>query len=157
VGTPGSGPLQFNTPHSIAVDAQNRVYVADRGNRRIQVLDRNGALLREIRINVDYSPDARPPIGNMPTGAALGGTTGPGAPWCLAITPPPNQVLYVADAFPGRIYKLALDGTVMGVLGRGGKLPGQFGWIHEMAAPAENTLFVAEILNWRVQKLTLHA
>ena len=37
-----------------------------------------------------------------------------------------------------------------------GKQLKQFGWIHEMACPAENTLFVAELLNWRVQKLVLH-
>ena len=68
-GTPGKGPLQFNTPHSIALDAQNRIYVADRGNRRIQVLDRSGNLLRQIVIDVDYPADARAPIGNLPTGA----------------------------------------------------------------------------------------
>ena len=154
-GAPGSGPLQFNTPHSIALDAQNHIYIADRGNRRIQVLDRSGNLLRQIFINVDYSADARPPIGNLPTGAALGGTQGPGAPWAIAISPPPNQFLFAADAFPGRIYKMTLDGTVVGVLGSGGKLPGQFGWIHQMTAPNANTLFVAEVLNWRVQKLML--
>jgi hypothetical protein len=32
----------------------------------------------------------------------------------------------------------------------------QFGWIHEIACPSENDLCVAEILNWRVQKLILH-
>src|SRR3979490_78558 len=36
-GEPGDKPGQFNIPHSIAVDAQNNVHVADRGNRRIQV------------------------------------------------------------------------------------------------------------------------
>jgi hypothetical protein len=80
----------------------------------------------------------------------------PGAPWALCITPPPNQVLYSADAFPGRIYKLSLDGKVLGMLGKSGKQPKQFGWIHEMACPSENELYVAEILNWRVQKLLLH-
>jgi hypothetical protein len=35
-------------------------------------------------------------------------------------------------------------------------MPKEFGWIHEIACPAENTIFVGEILNWRVQKLTLH-
>ena len=46
--------------------------------------------------------------------------------------------------------------SVLGVLGRSGRQAKQFGWIHEMACPAENELYVAEILNWRVQKLTLH-
>src|SRR5579875_3572087 len=156
-GTPGNGPGQFNTPHSIATDAQNRIYVADRGNRRIQVFDTRGTFIRQIHIDVAYEPGARPPIGNIPTGAALQGTQGPGAPWAIAISPPPRQYLYAADAFPGRIYKMTLDGEVIGVLGGAGKQLKQFGWIHEMAAPSENVLYVAEILNWRVQKLILHA
>jgi DNA internalization-related competence protein ComEC/Rec2 len=155
-GTPGAGPGQFNTPHSIAVDAQNRVYVADRGNRRIQVFDVHGAFIREIHIDVAYDPDAHPAIGARPTGAALQGLQGPGAPWAIAISPPPHQYLYSSDAYPGRIYKLTLEGEVVGVLGHAGKQLGEFGWIHEMAAPAENELYVAELLNWRVQKLLLH-
>jgi hypothetical protein len=70
-------------------------------------------------------------------------------------TPGPNQLLYAADAYPGRVYKLSLDGKVLGVLGESGKQLKQFGWIHEMACPSENVLLVAEILNWRVQKLIL--
>jgi len=41
-GTKGSKPLQFHTPHSIAIDGQDRIYVADRGNNRIQVLTARG-------------------------------------------------------------------------------------------------------------------
>jgi hypothetical protein len=63
--------------------------------------------------------------------------------------------MYVADAYPGRVYKMSLDGKVLGVLGESGKQLKQFGWVHQIACPNENTLFVAEILNWRVQKLLL--
>jgi hypothetical protein len=42
------------------------------------------------------------------------------------------------------------------MLGTSGRQPKEFGWIHELACPAENTLYAAELLNWRVQKLTLH-
>jgi DNA-binding beta-propeller fold protein YncE len=152
-GEPGNQPGQLNTPHSIAVDAQNNVYVADRGNRRIQVFDAEGKFLRQITIDVPAPADARAAIGNKPT--ATTGTMAPGAPWTLCITPGPNQVLYTSDAFPGRIYKLSLDGKVLGMLGKAGKQPGQFGWIHAIACPSENELYVAEILNWRVQKLVL--
>jgi hypothetical protein len=41
-GEPGDKPGQFSVPHSIAVDAKGNVYVADRGNRRIQVFDGDG-------------------------------------------------------------------------------------------------------------------
>jgi sugar lactone lactonase YvrE len=152
-GEPGSGPGQFNTPHSIATDAQGNVYVADRGNGRIQVFDGDGKFLRQIKINVPVPPDARPAIGNKPT--ATTGTQAPGSPWAICITPGPNQVLYASDAFPGRIYKLSLDGNVLGMLGKAGKQLKQFGWIHEIACPTENTLYVGELLNWRVQKLIL--
>jgi NHL repeat len=152
-GEPGAQPGQFSTPHSIAVDAQNNIYVADRGNRRIQVFDTAGKFVRQFTIDVPIPQDARPAIGNKPT--ATTGTMAPGAPWAICITPAPNQVLFASDAFPGRIYKLTLDGKILGVLGKSGKQLGQFGWIHEIACPSEDELFVAELLNWRVQKLTL--
>ena len=157
-GTPGDGPGQLNTPHSIATDAQDNVYVADRGNRRIQVFDTQGKLLRQITIDVAYDTNAKPAIGNkltFPLPAGTPQTQAPGAPWAVCITPGPNQVLYASDAYPGRIYKMTLEGKVLGVLGGAGKQPKQFGWIHEIACPSENTLYVAELLNWRVQKLLL--
>jgi hypothetical protein len=152
-GEPGDGPGQFNVPHSIALDAAGNVYVADRGNRRIQVFDGDGKFLRQMTIEVAAPPDARAAIGNKPT--ATTGTMAPGAPWAICITPGPKQVLYVSDAFPGRIYKLSLDGKVLGMFGKAGKQLGQFGWIHEIACPSESELLVAELLNWRVQKLVL--
>jgi DNA-binding beta-propeller fold protein YncE len=155
-GEPGDQPGQFNTPHSIAVDAQGNVYVADRGNRRIQVFDGEGKFLRQMVIDVPVEANARPAIGNKPQLPLTGNQAmAPGAPWAICITPPPSQVLYSSDGYPGRIYKLSLEGKVLGVLGETGKQLKQFGWIHEIACPAENELYVGELLNWRVQKLIL--
>jgi hypothetical protein len=157
-GERGTGPGQFHTPHSIALDAQGSVYVADRSNRRIQVFDGEGNFQRQFTIDVPVPPGAKAAIGYAPDEAAIAaGTFAPGSPWAICISPGPNQVLYSADAFPGRIYKMTLDGKLLGVLGESGKQPKQFGWIHQMACPSENVLFVAELLNWRVQKLVLHA
>jgi hypothetical protein len=157
-GERGTGPGQFHTPHSIALDAMGRVYVADRSNRRIQVFDGEGNFQRQFTIDVPVPAGARAAIGYAPDEAAIAaGTFAPGSPWAICISPGPNQVLYCADAFPGRIYKMTLDGKLLGVLGESGKSPKQFGWIHQMACPSENVLFVAELLNWRVQKLVLHA
>ena len=153
-GEPGNQPGQLNTPHSIASDAQNNIYVADRGNGRIQVFDTEGKFLRQIRIDVPFPPDTRPVIGNKPA-PDVKGTFAPGSPWAVCITPPPNQVLYASDAYPGRIYKLSLDGKVLGVLGQSGRQLKQFGWVHEIACPSENELYVGELLDWRVQKLIL--
>jgi DNA-binding beta-propeller fold protein YncE len=160
-GEPGNKPGQLNTPHSIAADAQGNIYVADRGNRRIQVFDGDGNVLREIRIDVPFDAGIQAALGPVPDVAKLEAagsplTQAPGAPWALCITPGPRQVLYASDAYPGRVYKLSLDGKVLGVLGESGKQMKQFGWIHEIACPSENVLYVAELLNWRVQKLMLH-
>jgi hypothetical protein len=159
-GEPGDGPGQLDTPHGITADAQGNVYVANRGDSRIEVFDGEGKYLRQIKIDVpfDYAKEVAA-IGPKPT---LGGTDifarqlGPGSPWSVCITPGPNQVLYASDAFPGRVYKLSLDGKVLGWLGESGKELKQFGWIHEIACPSENEIYVAELLNWRVQKLILH-
>jgi hypothetical protein len=153
-GDRGNKPGEFNTPHSIASDAKGNIYVADRANRRIQVFNPNGDFIRAITIDVPFDPKLRPAMGNMPAPEAAAGQAG--APWAICITPGPNQVLFSSDAYPGRLYKLTLDGKVLGVFGRSGKQPGQFGWIHEIACPSENEIYVAELLNWRVQKLNLH-
>jgi DNA-binding beta-propeller fold protein YncE len=154
-GEPGDGPGQLNTPHSIASDNQGNIYVANRGNARIEVFDSDGKYLRQIKISEPVAADAMPAMGNKP-GPNVMGTMAPGAPWTVCITPGPNQVLYASDAFPGRVYKISLDGKVLGVLGEAGKQLKQFGWIHEIACPSENEIYVGELLNWRVQKLILH-
>ena len=66
-------------------------------------------------------------------------------------------MLYAADGYSGCIYKLTLDGKVLGVLGTIGHGPGQFGWIHELACPSENVLYAAELLNWWVQKFAIES
>jgi DNA-binding beta-propeller fold protein YncE len=154
-GERGTAPGQFNILHTIASDANGNIYVGDRTNRRIQVFDPNGTFLRQITIDVPYDKEPNILNGAMPSPGANPLAVS-GAPWAICITPGPNQVLFSADAVPGRIYKLSLDGKVLGVFGEAGKQPGQFGWVHEIACPSEHELYVAELLNWRVQKLTLH-
>ena len=157
-GGRGQGPGQMHTPHSIASDNQGNIYVADRGNRRIQVFTGTGQPVRTFSIDVPAPPAAHMPIiGNVPSLATnlVNKVQQPGAPWALCITPGPNQVLYSSDAYPGKIYKMTLEGKVIGAIGGGGRAPGKFAWIHEIACPTENNLIVAELLSWRVQKLTL--
>jgi hypothetical protein len=134
-GQRGTAPGQFNTLHTIAVDAQGNVYVGDRGNRRIQVFDNDGNFKTQY-LNV-------------------------GAPWAICITPGPHQYLYssnsngTASMEDGEIYKMELDGRILGKFGTAGKLLKEFGSVHEIDCRKENELYVGEITNWRVQKLTL--
>ncbi|HEX4999788.1 MAG TPA: peptidyl-alpha-hydroxyglycine alpha-amidating lyase family protein [Terriglobia bacterium] len=139
-GSRGNGPGQLNTPHSIQTDAAGNVYVADRGNNRIQVYDNDLNLIRSI--------------------------TGIGSPWAVCITPAPHQYLYSSNSSPennnsaqvatsGEIYKMELDGTVLGKFGKGGKMSGEFSTTHAMDCRVENELLIGEITSWRVQKVTL--
>ena len=153
-GTKGTGPGQFRLPHSIAIDRNNNVYVGDRSNHRIQVFDTDGTFLRMFSIDVPPMPGTKAVNGNTPTGDRL--TALIGAPNSLCITPGPNQVLFVGETtFPGRVFKVSLDGKVLGVIGRSGRQLKQFSGAHALACPSDTTVFVAETSNWRVQRLTL--
>ena len=55
-----------------------------------------------------------------------------------------------------RLFKVALDGKVLGVIGRSGRNLGQFSGAHALACPSEHEIYGAETSNWRVQKLLLH-
>jgi DNA-binding beta-propeller fold protein YncE len=136
-GKKGSAPGEFVNVRSIAVDAQGNVYVADGGNKRVQVFDNNG---------------------NFKTAFANLGN-----PQALCMTKGANPVLYVSNSNPpddidrdGEIYKMRLDGTVIGKFGRAGKLPKEFGTVNAIDCRNENTLYVGEIGNLRAQKLILH-
>src|ERR1700694_1588643 len=72
-------------------------------------------------------------------------------------------VLYVSNSNPptdidrdGEIYRMRLDGTITGKFGRVGKLLKEFGTVNAIDCSNENTLYVCEIGNLRVQKLMLH-
>jgi hypothetical protein len=141
VGTKGSGKGELNLPHTIAVDAKGNVYVGDRSNGRIEVFD------NDLAFKAIYDQT--------------------GAPWAVCITPGPHQYLYTSNsnadsnnselaAVTGEIYKMELDGTILGKFGSAGKQLGQFSTVHEIDCRKENELLVSEITAWRVQKVILH-
>lgn len=136
LGTRGSEPGQFNVVHGLAIDAQDRLYVADYGNERIQVLDSNGNYIREIG--------------------------GVGTPMAVCITPGPNQLMYVSNSNPpdnidikGEIYEVRLDGTITGRFGRAGKMMGEFGTVNAIDCRNPSELLIGETGNWRVQRVHL--
>ncbi len=151
-GEPGSGPGQFRTPHAIAIDKNDNLYIGDRGNQRVQVFDTGGKLLRTFKVEVPPTPGTKTVWGPTPQ---AGSTEGVGAPNSLCI-PPGSQVLFLGEStWPGRIFKLTLEGKVIGVIGRAGRLLKQFSGGHQLACPSENEIYVAESVNWRVQKIVL--
>jgi len=138
---PGSGPGQMDLPHSIAVDRDGNVYVADRTNNRIQVFD------DDLRFKAIYDQV--------------------GQPWTLCISNGPHQYLFASNSWPdnnnavlarftGEIYKMELDGHIVGKFGHAGKKLGEFSTTHGLDCRDPNQIFVSEITSWRVQKLLLH-
>jgi DNA-binding beta-propeller fold protein YncE len=125
-GKRGTGPGEFNTPHSVVVDASGRVYVADRKNGRIQVFDPQGKFITEWDhlgepAWLDFSPD--------------------------------GKRLFVADGLGERILEMDLAGHVLGAYGHHGKSPGEFDLLHGLAVGPHGEIYTAEILGWRTQKL----
>lgn len=123
-GRKGSGPGEFQLPHSAVVHG-NKLYVADRENYRIQIFDLDG--------NFIASWDDV------------------GSPWGLAVALSSGD-LWMADGHNNRIVKLSPDGKVLGMLGSTGRLPGQFRFAHMIAVDEQERVYVTEILNWRVQR-----
>lgn len=152
-GEPGTGPGQFRLPHAIAIDHNDNIYVGDRSNQRVQVFNSNGDFLRQWKISVPPDFTTKAVNGDTPKAGDMAGV---GAPNSLCITSDARQVLYLGEStWPGRVFKVTLDGKVLGVIGKSGRGLGQFSGAHAMACPTENEIYVAETSNWRVQKLVL--
>jgi DNA-binding beta-propeller fold protein YncE len=135
VGTWGTGPNQFNIVHSVAVDAHDRIYAADRNNHRIQVYDDNLDFVRSI--------------------------TGMGAPWGLCIPRPDpggKQYIFSSDGTSGRLYKidLATDkvvGWAQTSLGRGEDDAGRL--VHEIGCKDPAVVYLGSAILWNVTKVTI--
>jgi NHL repeat len=137
----GTKPGEFDNPHAIAADRNGNIYVADRNNARIQVFDKD-LNFKAIYDNVGF-------------------------PWSVCITQGPHQYLYSTNSNPnnsspeisavtGEIYKMELDGTIIGKFAKSGKQPGQVSTIHEIDCRNDNDILGSEIAGWRVHRFILH-
>ncbi len=136
----GSEPGQFNLPHGLQVDGRGHVWVADRTNNRYQELDNDLKPLKTF--------------------------TNLGVGWTVCVSPGPHQYVFASNSNPngnapgtwantGEIYKLELDGTILGKFGHASKEFGGFQVVHTMDCRNPNEVIVGEIESWRVQKLIL--
>lgn len=134
-GATGSGQGEFNGAKAIAIDKAGDVYVLDTGNKRVQIFDPQGTYKREFAF----------------AGTAL----------TMCMTRGATQYLYISHAGDtdgmedAAIFKVGLDGKVLGKFGSAGKRPKEFGLANSIDCRNENELLVGELTNWRVQKVTL--
>ena len=134
-GTEGDKEGQFVDPHGITLDEAGNVYVADRGNSRIQVFTKEGKFIQQ------WKSDEL------------------GRPWGVDVGS--DRLLYVADggdmnpAPPERtrILKLDLNGKILEAWGSFGSQDGQFWWAHDVAAGDDGAVYVTDVnVGMRVQK-----
>ena len=121
------------------------LYLVGSGNQRVLIAERGQTRHR-------YVPEAQRVLGGLAPNPP-----DETQPWTICITNGPTQYLYTSDSEPGRIYKMTLDGTIVGMMGESGRGANQFNWIHSLACPSDDVLYVADMNNWRVLKLVMRA
>ena len=125
-GTRGTGNGEFNTPHSITIDRNRRVYVSDRANNRIQVFDENGKYLDQFqRITQPYH-----------------------------IRISDDQFLWAFSGPLDRLMKYDLQGHLLYAWGTHGTTPGLFWAVHEFSVDSDGNFYTAEVFGGRSQKFS---
>jgi DNA-binding beta-propeller fold protein YncE len=127
VGGFGGGAQDFEEPEGVAA-AGERVFVADSGNGRVQVLDRLGRFLTTWEL----------PGGGRPLGLAAD----------------QRGNLFVADATGHRVVVFGPGGTVVATFGAGGSGPGSFRGPAAVCV-LDNKLLVADAENDRLVRLSI--
>ena len=136
-GGKGDEAGEFDTPHGIAVDGEGRVYVADRGNSRVQVFDADGEFLSEWK-----SEEI-------------------GRPWGVDVAADGNVVVADGGDLTNTAYDrngallMTPEGGILERWGSYGSQDGQFYWAHDIAAGPDGSVYVVDVnAGMRVQKFT---
>lgn len=126
-GKTGNAPGELNGTHGIQIDSRGRLYVADRGNSRIQVFDQSGKVL-------DIWPNIV-------------------APYCMRLSKD-GQHMWISDGYTQRFGKYDLEGRLVAgsTWGTFGVVPGAIWGPHYFDVDSDGTLYLAEDYNARVQK-----
>jgi tripartite motif-containing protein 2/3/tripartite motif-containing protein 71 len=136
VGSEGKGVLQFSHPAGIAICSRYRkVYVADWGNHRVQVL------------NPDLTFSAV--LGSGKKGDSEGEFE---SPWGVACDS--TGKVYIADSFNHRIQVFTPEGKFLRTFGECGRAPGELSHPKDVAIDSNDMVYVSEGANRRVSVFT---
>jgi DNA-binding beta-propeller fold protein YncE len=117
-GGRGKAPGQFDTSHSIVVDAKGLLYVADRQNRRVQIFDGDGTYIKEWK------------FAGLPCGLYIAA----------------DRQMYLVTGYSGQILRLDANGKALAMTGQPGKGLGEFGEAHYMAISPAGDIWVADTI-----------
>ena len=123
-GGQGTAPGKFDTPHSIVVNQEGLIYVADRQNRRIQIFDNTGTYIKEWAYK------------GLPCGLHFD----------------TDNTLYMVSGFSGEILRLDENGKAVGAVGQPGKGLGEFGEAHYMTLTPNGDIFIADTIKPALHK-----
>ena len=127
--------------HGIRIAKDGHVYVADRGNGRIQIFTKDGTFIEEHFI----VPETR-----------VGSSSG--SAWDIELSPDEAQTyLYIADGTNQRVWILQRDTMeILDSFGRRGRGAGEFHWLHKFAADSQGNIYTGEVhMQRRLQKFVV--
>ncbi len=129
------GPSEFNTPHSIQISADQRLFVVDRGHQRMQVFDVNGKFLDMWPLRSPHWPTS---VGALVVNHVI----------------TKDQVIWAGDAGTNRVLKFDLNGNYLDSWGAPGGQPGRLTCPHGLSTDQDGNFFVGDCFAGRVQKFT---
>lgn len=135
-GNRGRKPGEFDFPGGIAVDAAGRIYVSDSNNLRVQILDKNGEVVRTI---------GEPKEGEQ-------ASTLFGLPEGIVVDRKGN--IYVVDAFRGSIFVFDSKGKKITEVGQIGTRDGEFSFPAGLAYDG-TYFYICDTRNNRVQLIKI--
>ena len=142
------GAPQFVQPvHAARVSKDGKVYVSDRGGKRVQVFTLDGRYVSQVFIGRECKA---PECGNGTTAASTAFSTDPG-----------QRFLYVGNRSQAKVMVLERQSlAILDTFGKWGSAPGDFGTLHHMGVDSKGNLYVTEVTplrpeNRRVQKFVL--
>ena len=132
IGHAGTAEGEFNRPEGICIDAQDRLYVADSCNHRIQIFSADGKFLRQY-------------------GRAGSGLGELSYPYDIAVDVHGYQ--FVCEFGNSRIQVFDANCQPVEIIGGPGAQPGKFANPWGVALDSQGNLYVADAINHRLQKL----